>query len=339
MQDTASYSVVFDSGALDHVEVLLSPLSYLWDPSRRICLLYLLPALVFVAVWSKKRGARVEERRPFGAWRGASSRLDLKLWLIHAFFGVLGFGTWLVPGLTVMAFVAGVLTLSFGSTPPLAGFHPSLIAGLFTVVFLLCDDASRYFLHLAFHRIPALWEIHKVHHTADVLTPLTLYRIHPFESLCYQMRGGLVQGAVTGVFFYLFRDALGAWEILGVNVFGFVFNVFGANLRHSHVFLSFGQHISRWFISPAMHQIHHSTRAQHFDRNLGSFLAVWDRLCGTLLVPEGKMELEFGVEEHSALEERHCLRHALITPLVLALGRLRPRALGASRPAVMPVPR
>jgi sterol desaturase/sphingolipid hydroxylase (fatty acid hydroxylase superfamily) len=32
------------------------------------------------------------------------------------------------------------------------------------------------------HRIPVLWEFHKVHHSAEVLTPISLYRAHPVDT-------------------------------------------------------------------------------------------------------------------------------------------------------------
>jgi len=61
---------------------------------------------------------------------------------------------------------------------------------------------------------------------------------------------------------------------------GFLFNALGANLRHSHIWLSFGS-LERWFISPAQHQIHHSSAEADRDINFGTCLAIWDRLFGS----------------------------------------------------------
>ena len=55
------------------------------------------------------------------------------------------------------------------------------------------------------------------------------------------------------------------------------------HLRHSHIWLSWGDRIEGWLISPAQHQLHHSVEPRHFDRNLGSALAIWDRWFGTLV--------------------------------------------------------
>ena len=47
------------------------------------------------------------------------------------------------------------------------------------------------------HRIPFLWRFHQIHHSAEVLTPLTFHRIHPVESLLYDVRGALVTGGMA----------------------------------------------------------------------------------------------------------------------------------------------
>jgi sterol desaturase/sphingolipid hydroxylase (fatty acid hydroxylase superfamily) len=128
------------------------------------------------------------------------------------------------------------------------------------------------------HKIPFLWEFHKVHHSAKVLTPFTIYRSHPVESLLYAFRMTLTQGLVVGICYYCFGPTLKMYDILGANALVFVFNFFGSNLRHSHIWLSWGDRVERYIISPAQHQIHHSANPKHFDANFGSALALWDRL-------------------------------------------------------------
>ena len=161
------------------------------------------------------------------------------------------------------------------------------MSGLFSVTLFVCWDLSRYLLHRLMHAVPALWALHQVHHSAEVLTPMTFYRTHPIESLLYQLRGVLVAGALTGVFFWLFQTNAQPWQLLGVSTFGFVFNLLGGNLRHSHVWLSYGP-LERWLISPAQHQLHHADGCQ---RNYGAWLAVWDRVGGTLTVAGPEREL------------------------------------------------
>ena len=81
-------------------------------------------------------------------------------------------------------------------------------------------------------------------------------------------------------------------------MFGVMFNFAAANLRHSHIWISFGR-LEKIFISPAQHQIHHSVG--HSNANLGSIFSVWDGLLGTRTYSGQKRELEFGLgpEKHA----------------------------------------
>ena len=60
-------------------------------------------------------------------------------------------------------------------------------------------------------------------------------------------------------------------------------------------------------ISPAQHQLHHSVAEEHYDKNYGAALAIWDWLFGSLHVSEGQVDMKFGLredEEHSATNLR-----------------------------------
>ena len=151
------------------------------------------------------------------------------------------------------------------------------------------------------HKIPFLWEFHKVHHSAEVLNPLTQYRIHPIELLFNNLRGLLVFGLLTGVFDYLSEAPINKLTIIGINAFHFLFLIFGANLRHSHVKLKYWGFLEYIFISPFQHQVHHSDNPQHFDKNMGSKFAIWDWMFGTLVRSKsvGKVKFGLGPEDKS----------------------------------------
>ncbi len=143
-----------------------------------------------------------------------------------------------------------------------------------------------------------LWDFHKVHHSALVLTPVTVYRIHPFESFLYASRMAIAQGIAVGISYVLFATKLHAVDILGANVFVFVFNLCASNLRHSHIWLSWGNLMENFFISPAQHQMHHSQNKGYYDCNFGSALALWDRLFGTWIVaPKRRPLIRFGTKD------------------------------------------
>jgi sterol desaturase/sphingolipid hydroxylase (fatty acid hydroxylase superfamily) len=128
----------------------------------------------------------------------------------------------------------------------------------------------------------------------------------------------LVVGSVIGLVVFLFVGQIDVWKIAGINAIYFLFNMLGGNLRHSHVWVSFGPVMSRIFISPAMHQIHHSREQRHYDSNYGEVFAIWDWLFGTIYIPKEKEAIEFGLsDEHgNRIEQPHAtLRDALLVPI------------------------
>jgi sterol desaturase/sphingolipid hydroxylase (fatty acid hydroxylase superfamily) len=145
------------------------------------------------------------------------------------------------------------------------------------------------------HRIPFLWEFHKVHHSATSLNPITQYRLHPVELIVNNAKGILVLGVVTGLFSYLSANPVELVTVIGANIFSFAFLVFGANLRHSRIPLKYFGWLEYIFISPYQHQIHHSNKTAHFNKNMGSKLAVWDWIFGTLIRSESVESLTFGI--------------------------------------------
>lgn len=166
---------------------------------------------------------------------------------------------------------------------------------LFNVGIILALDLCLFFSHMATHRIGMLWEFHKVHHSAQVLMPLTVYRMHLVDDFLALTLGALGTGTFQGVFTWLFGATPHQWIIGGLNMFFFLFYLFGYHLRHSHVWFSYGNFWNRIFISPAQHQIHHSKAKEHVDKNFGFLFAFWDGWWGSLVVPDKKMDLEFGL--------------------------------------------
>ncbi len=168
--------------------------------------------------------------------------------------------------------------------------------GLLSTVFLAAAaDFALFFSHFLQHRIPWLWEFHKVHHSAEVMTPITVFRMHPVDNILVFSMSGLFSGAALGCMTFFMGRNIVLYNVGGVNVLLIGFYLVGYNLRHSHIWWSWGPIFSRIFISPAQHQIHHSSAPEHFDKNLGFTFAFWDGLFGTLYVPEGKENINFGL--------------------------------------------
>ena len=176
------------------------------------------------------------------------------------------------------------LTLTLGPMPESA--EPSLLARAgYTLAIVAAVDFAKWLTHYLQHKIPILWEFHKVHHSAPVLTPLTNLRVHPVDVLLENLLAGIASAFVVGTYGYLYSGGIVEITIYGMAAVYFITGLF-APLRHSHIPFSFGPRISKIFCSPVMHQFHHSAETKHFDKNFSLIFSVWDYLAGTIYIPE-----------------------------------------------------
>ena len=316
------------------IVALQDPIAIFANPEKRMFWPFLLSGLVIaLAVCCLGRGERSPRRFwhalfPAGFWKHPSTLLDGKLIVAKSVIRVLLFAPWMVSAYGLAVGLVAALDSSFGYIE-VTSLSTTTITVVYTLALVVTWDFSRYLLHRLAHTVPLLWEFHKVHHSAELMTPLTLYRSHPIENLLFMLRGVLTTGVVTGVFFYFFRERAVQYQLVGVNALGFVFNLLGANLRHSHLWLSFGPVLERVFISPAQHQIHHSIRPEHHGRNYGSCLALWDWIGGSLYVTGRRESLTFGLEENDSNHDPHSLTSALIGPVAACLARIAPRRMAS----------
>jgi sterol desaturase/sphingolipid hydroxylase (fatty acid hydroxylase superfamily) len=179
-----------------------------------------------------------------------------------------------------------------------------------------------------------LWEFHKVHHSAEVLTPVTNFRVHPVYGWIFANILAVSIAIASGFGNYLFGATTYQYAFTDTNLILVVFIHAYVHLQHSHVWISFRGALGRIFISPAHHQIHHSANPKHFDKNFGSCLALWDWMFGTLYVPQKKREpLTFGFADNP---NAHTIRGELIEPVLKAAGHFKP-LLPRRSPGNLPV--
>jgi sterol desaturase/sphingolipid hydroxylase (fatty acid hydroxylase superfamily) len=195
------------------------------------------------------------------------------------------------------------------------------IALQFATVFLAMDFAN-FMYHYLFHRVRFLWRFHRVHHSAEVLTPLTRWRFHPAEGLFELSFKGPFAGAISGSLLYLFGMKVGAEATTLVAAMSIAFEACFF-FRHSHVWVSYGPVASRILCSPCMHQVHHSIDPRHWDKNFGLMLSIWDYLFDSRYIPQGREELRFGInaDEIGARNPHATVSGALIEPVLSAIPR------------------
>lgn len=188
------------------------------------------------------------------------------------------------------------LTKTWGP-PAIPATNGLLIDLAYTLSVLLAYDVGKYVLHVLFHRVPVLWEFHKVHHSAPQLSLLSFFREHFIEIALGNSLAGILIGLVVASFKYGLNRAPSEVTIGGVAIIGVLMSISWL-LQHSHVWWSFGR-LETILYSPAMHIIHHSKDPRHFNKNYGSSLSFCDLLCGTLyrtsrLPPEN---LQLGIDD------------------------------------------
>ncbi|TGM12064.1 sterol desaturase family protein [Leptospira selangorensis] len=284
---------------------LLSPIRIIFLPSVKIYWFYILSSILItllLIIWRswKEEGFRskdyLRENLSKKIWLHKSALLDYKYYLINTFLFALFFSYFVISGAGVSAFISGLLFKIFGEANHLSSVGTFFIL-IYSILFWLANDFGRFFAHWLLHKT-FLWEFHKLHHSAKVLNPLTVYRVHPVEAILVNSLGALCSGIVTGIAVFLFPNGINMLSFLGVNAGIFVFNLY-ANLRHSHIGLRFPIWLSKIFLSPAQHQIHHSIDINLQNKNIGVSFAFWDILFGSLYIPqEGEAEQTiFGLEE------------------------------------------
>lgn len=308
----ASARTLFDAGATFS----------LWSVAGGLIL-----AAVVISLARRARGRPLTVRylcralAPRAATLGPSGRTDAGFFL---------FNTFCASALIGWAFLSQAQVAGW-TLELLAGFagprHGSVVgpwtAALYSGVVFLAYELGYWVDHWLSHNVPALWELHKVHHTAEALSPLTNFRVHPLDSLVFYNLIALFTGVAGGVLDYGLGSSHGRLTLLGADALVIVSGFTFAHLLHTHIWLRLPEPWSRLVMSPAAHQIHHSVDPSHYGRNLGNALALWDWAFGTLYLPAAEREpLRFGVPEMD--RAAHSIQGALLTPMVKAVSALRP---------------
>lgn len=275
--------------------------------NQRIYFLYLLSALIPILIVYMRAHQHAEGGPLKGFFQACfpkkimlhrSAIVDYQYYIINRILMIFISGAVIVSMPVVANFTAEFLTYRFGVSSYHIEKSSWLIAG-YTLVAILAMDFSVFITHYMQHKVPLLWEFHKVHHSAEVLTPITVYRMHPVDDLFSGTVGSVLGGLAAGSYYYLSGHEAQPYSIMGVNAVLFLFYLAFYNLRHTHFWLPYPKIISHIFVSPAMHQIHHSDTPKHFDKNMGLIFSFWDGLFGTLYVPRKREEISFGIGEEN----------------------------------------
>jgi len=306
----------------------IAPLESLADGwSDRINWIYLAAALAIAlgVQWRREAGAGFRRALatvlPRAIYAHPSARVDYWVWIINAVLIALVLPAVLVSSQAVQDLTSAALAALAGS----AG--AGLAAGpwarvLYTATDIVALDFGLFFAHWLQHRVPVLWEFHKTHHSAEVLTPITVFRMHPVDIWLNVSLSGALLGMNAGIFQFLYAEPPALFSVFGFNVVMFAFLIAGYHLRHTHVWVMYPRWIAKHISSPAMHLIHHGSDPKYFDKNFAQIFTVWDRIAGTLYLPEEQEQIEFGLGKDSGFPARDVLGQYL-APFTGIAERLR----------------
>jgi len=302
------------------------------DPTNRWFALYLTCSFAIAAVawaWQARRDAELKKEGLLGflfpkeIYGHRSAIADYWFFAINKLLFAMAFGALVAITSYVVAAANSVLHL-VGASPEIPA--PPWLAILFTtLVSALAMDFGLWLGHFLLHKVPVLWEFHKVHHSAEVLTPLTAGRVHPVEDAINIVFSGVCGGVTIALCQFVLGPQAQTFGVFQLNVLVVVFYLCGFHLRHSHVWLPYRGIWGKIFVSPAHHQLHHSVARRHWDKNLGFGFAIWDWMFGTLYSVDRREAIQIGMNGHEEAEY-HSVKAMYLLPFVKAWRRLRGQA-------------
>lgn len=142
------------------------------------------------------------------------------------------------------------------------------------IILLFLQDFIEWIIHNMLHRIPLLWELHKLHHSIKIMDWIGNFRFHWLEVFVYK----------TIKFLPL---AIMGFNTDSVLIVAVIATLIG-HLNHSNVKFNYGP-LKYILNSPQMHIWHHDIiMHKKGGQNFGIVLSLWDWLFGTAYLPKGQ---------------------------------------------------
>jgi sterol desaturase/sphingolipid hydroxylase (fatty acid hydroxylase superfamily) len=206
----------------------------------------LLLMLALERVWPRRREAAPQRR-----------------WPAHLGLSLINTGVLFLLPVSAVAASLWAAHAGFGLLPAL-----SLPAPLTFILAWLLLDLAIYAQHRAFHAVPWLWRLHRVHHSDVQLDATTALRFHPVEI------------GLSMLWKALIVVALGA-PLAAVIAYEITLNAL-ALFNHANWRVPGERWLQKLVMTPDLHRIHHSVHREETDSNFSNALICWDQLFATL---------------------------------------------------------
>lgn len=155
--------------------------------------------------------------------------------------------------------------------------------GLGLVVFFIVSDFVQWNTHRLLHRVPFLWNFHKVHHSVKEMGFAAHLRYHWMEPVVYKS------------LLYIPIALIGGFEAQDVAIVHF-FALTVGHINHANLGWDYGP-FKYLFNNPKMHIWHHAKELPEHVRygaNYGLTLSIWDYLFKTDYIPHNGRDIELG---------------------------------------------
>ncbi|MEM9675126.1 MAG: sterol desaturase family protein [Bacteroidota bacterium] len=143
-------------------------------------------------------------------------------------------------------------------------------------------DFVQWWTHRLLHRVPALWEFHKVHHSVEQMGFAAHLRYHWMENVVYR----------TIEYIPLALIGIGLRDFFIIHIFTLAIGHF----NHSNIRVNLG-FLKYIFNNPQMHIWHHAYHLpedKHYGVNFGISLSVWDYIFRTNYIPFEGRDIKLG---------------------------------------------
>ncbi|MGV6830449.1 MAG: sterol desaturase family protein [bacterium] len=155
--------------------------------------------------------------------------------------------------------------------------------GLGLVVFFIVSDFVQWNTHRLLHRVPFLWNFHKVHHSVKEMGFAAHLRYHWMEPVVYKS------------LLYIPIAIIGGFEAQDVAIVHF-FTLTIGHINHANLGWDYG--ILKYVLNnPKMHIWHHAKELPEnvrYGANFGLTLSIWDYLFKTDYIPHNGRDIELG---------------------------------------------
>ncbi len=155
--------------------------------------------------------------------------------------------------------------------------------GIGLLIFFLVTDFVQWATHILLHRVPFLWNFHKLHHSITEMGFAAHLRYHWMEPIMYKS------------ILYIPLAIIGGFEVEAVAIVHFSTLAIG-HLNHANLGWDYGV-LKYVFNNPKMHIWHHAKDLPETNRygvNFGISLSLWDYIFKTHHVPHDGRDIELG---------------------------------------------